>query len=378
MREKVFTLRGVLKSFIKYLLGYYYFVNNGWLACFSQETPKTDIAVCYGHRNVPNETEYASGGMVKFQRLQKVIPNSVECFNILYLGSSSLPRDWRQILWLARRKNAKIVLNQNGVMYPKHGPGWKDINSPMEKLVHAADFVFYQSKFCQSAADRFLGSRSGPSEVLYNAVDTNIFTPLPQHNAQEVLTIMLGGNQYEFYRLEVALKTLAILANKIKKIRLLITGNLNWIVDQGKAKKITMRLLADLGISDKVDFVGTYRQAQAPMVYNQAQILLHTKHNDPCPGLVVEAMACGLPVVCSDSGGVPELVGSDAGICIPVAHGWDKQIYPDSKLLADAVLAIADNLSQYSEAARQRAVDNFDLKPWVQRHIEVFSCLRED
>ena len=55
----------------------------------------------------------------------------------------------------------------------------------------------------------------------------------------------------------------------------------------------------------------------------RAHLLLHTKVKDPCPSTVVEAMACGLPVVYPASGGTVELVGDEAGIGVAHADTWD-------------------------------------------------------
>jgi len=348
-----------------------------WLkVVFSSTKNNSQKAVFYGYHHIPDIGAPIRGGMVKFQRLNKHLPNTLSSFNILYLGSSALPADWGQITWLASKKKAKLVLNQNGVMYPKHGNGWETINYPLNRLVHRADYVFFQSNFCKMSADKFLGKRSGPSEILYNCVDTDSFTPKEKTNPASCLVLLLGGNQYEFYRLEVALQAVTFLAKQTRlNIRLLVTGELNWINDKKKTRKIAQDLASALDVTRHVEFIGTYSQLNAPDIYNQAHILLHTKHNDPCPGLVVEAMACGLPIVCSESGGVPELVGADAGICIPVEQGWDREIRPDPGLLAEAVLKVAGDLKKYSQAARQRAVDKFDLKPWVKRHLEIFDTL---
>lgn len=313
---------------------------------------------------------------MKFQRLQKTFPNSAKRFNVMYMGSSTLPKDWRQILWLTRFKKARLVLNQNGVAYPGwHGPGWETMNGPMRKLVHEADHVFYQSNFCKCTADRFLGMRSGPWEILYNCVDTTFFTPRESNQPRQGLALLLGGNQYQYYRIETALQTIAILAKTIGDLQLLVTGRLCWIPDEKKALEIIRKKASDLGVSHCLEFLGSYSQTEAPNIFRKADILLHTKYNDPCPGLVVEAMACGLPVVYSKSGGVPELVGEEAGTGIPVEHSYDKDIPPDPDALARAVLDVAQNWKDFSEGARRRAVDNFDIGPWIERHQEVFGRL---
>ena len=45
----------------------------------------------------------------------------------------------------------------------------------MAFLYHQADYVFWQSNFCKLSADKFLGKRIGPGEILYNSVDIMIF-----------------------------------------------------------------------------------------------------------------------------------------------------------------------------------------------------------
>ena len=79
------------------------------------------------------------------------------------------------ILHLKKRKTP-IILNQNGVFYPGwYEKNWKKKNQEMAFLYHQADYVFWQSNFCKLSANKFLGKRIGPGEILYNAVDTSFF-----------------------------------------------------------------------------------------------------------------------------------------------------------------------------------------------------------
>ncbi|NTW87968.1 MAG: glycosyltransferase family 4 protein, partial [Desulfobulbaceae bacterium] len=105
----------------------------------------------------------------------------------------------------------------------------------------------------------------------------------------------------------------------------------------------------------------------------ESDLLLHTKYNDPCPRLVVEAMACGLPVLYSATGGVAELVGEEAGYGVPGPLDWLQDHPPSPEKLATGALKIFERLKVYSAAARQRAVHHFDVQPWLARHEHVFS-----
>jgi glycosyltransferase involved in cell wall biosynthesis len=110
-------------------------------------------------------------------------------------------------------------------------------------------------------------------------------------------------------------------------------------------------------------------------LFLQAHLLLHTKYNDPCPRLVVEAMACGLPVVYSATGGVQELVGRQAGVGIPGRCDWRHDYPPDARQMADAVVHVVYRWEAFCRAARRRGVARFDVKPWILRHQAIFQRL---
>ena len=102
-----------------------------------------------------------------------------------------------------------------------------------------------------------------------------------------------------------------------------------------------------------------------------------TKYLDPCPNAVLEAMACGLPVLYSASGGTPELVGRAAGIGLPVPEDWHKIHVPSSQEICSGMIKIAKAHSKMGVCARRRATEQFDIKNWIDRHQTVFSSLLE-
>jgi len=351
-----------------------------WVAIARAPRPTGSVPrVYYGQDRVPAPSEPAHGGTVKLQALQGEFPNQPRGFDVLYLGSSTVPPDSRTLIWLARRRGARLVWNQDGVAYRGwYGDGFEKVNRPLARGLHEADHVFFQSEFCKLSADRFLGEREGPWEVLYNPVDVERFTPRPSGRGRG-LTVLLGGNQYQRYRFESAARAFAIVARERPDARLLVSGRLSWTQadDPPDAERTARRLVDELGIAERVEFIGAYVQDNAPALMQRADLLLHTKYNDPCPGVVLEAMASGLPVVYSASGGLPELVGTDAGIGIDAPLDFERDHPPDPHALAAAVLAVAASLDEYGEAARSRAVERFDVRAWVRRHREVFGELSD-
>jgi glycosyltransferase involved in cell wall biosynthesis len=335
---------------------------------------EVDLAVSYLSENFPKppaaRNEFAHGGSVKLTYLAETFPHHFPSANLLYAVSSVGHPLQAAILLQAKRKGMKIVVNQNGVAFPAwDGANYESSNHALKDLIGFADFIIYQSQFCKDGAERYISPPDVSNEIIYNPVDTRLFSPEACSARPENLTLLLGGNQYEKYRLELALQTLKALHREVPNARLIVTGNL-WL-PHNEAKAWTKQVLHDMNLTDHVTFVGTYTQASAPALYLQAHLLLHTKYADPSPGLVLEALALGMPVIHLENGGVPELVG-DAGIGVPVEHDWDKINLPSPQAMADAVMQVYTSRNEYSQRARQRAVELFPLEKFVARHKEIF------
>jgi glycosyltransferase involved in cell wall biosynthesis len=342
-----------------------------WTAIARTAPRRGELAVAYGVDEMPSGSDVVFGGAVKFQLLHRFLPNAPRDFNALYLGSSSMPLEAGMLVRLARRRGAPFVWNQNGVAYRGwYGDGWELVNAPRARLLRQADHVVYQSAFCKLGADRFYGAPQRTWEILHNPVDTEAFTPDGVHR-ERPLTLLLGGNQYQRYRLERALETLAAVRQEIPDARLLVAGVVSFAPD---AQDHADAMIERLSLREAVEFAGPYTQAQAPELMRRADLLVHPKYNDPCPTVVLEAMACGLPIVYSASGGTPELVGPDAGIGIEAPLDWERDHPPSPAELAQAVLTLASDLEARRVAARERAL-RFDVRPWVERHREIFQEL---
>ena len=184
-----------------------------------------------------------------------------------------------------------------------------------------------------------------PWEVLPNAVDVELFTPA-ERPPEGGPVLLLGGDQTQAYRLELALRTLAALLPAQPAARLLVTGRLESPIEP---------LVEGLGLREHVSVLGEYAQRDAPEIFRRAHVLLHTKVKDPCPTLVLEAMASGLPVVYPASGGTPELVGEEAGVGVAHPDTWERDEPPAPEELAAAVERRALQTCLATQPPRARA-----------------------
>lgn len=354
--------------------------------------PSASPRIFYGYERIPSRNEPASGGIVKLQDLSEVYPNCRWRANTLYLISSCYPWTVRWQVRVARFFGAKIILNQNGVAYPAWKPdGWELENERAAWVHRRADAVVYQAEFCRRCAMDWLKvDEPKVSRVLLNPVDLEVFAPKrvadeedSSPTASSVLAteatqitsfcILLAGSHQFAYRVRTALETLAQLDEEFVMI---VAGAYNWGDSQESALAEAKEWAVSLGVSDRVEFQGRYLQSEAPALFAKADVLLHTKVMDPCPRLVAEALASGLPVVYAASGGLPEMVSSDAGVGVESDENFQEEQSADPKAFAQAIETVRTNHDSFSQAARRCAEERFGRIAWIAAHGEIFCSIR--
>jgi glycosyltransferase involved in cell wall biosynthesis len=326
-------------------------------------------AVNYGHLS-PMKADRPIGGEIKLIHLRKAFPECFDNFNLIYLVSSALPAQVEEIVKVAKSRGAKLVWNQNGVAYPGcYGDFYPWFNRRMATLRNQADFIINQSEFSRISAQRYLGSSTVPSETLFNPVDTGVFCPRLEPLPDGPWHILAAGTSHALYRTKSTFDTLRELLSRGHDVHLTIAGEFRW-----KGAHMQVRE-AMRGLERRVTILPPFAQEDAPEIYRAAHLLLHTKYNDPCPTVPIEAMACGLPVVGTRSGGMPELVPNSCGILVPVERGWECDLPGDPKALADAVEQVMKNRPAMAGTARSHAVHSFCAQEWLCRHAMVFRRL---
>tara|TARA_B100000614_G_C14431889_1_gene446487 strand:- start:387 stop:875 length:489 start_codon:yes stop_codon:yes gene_type:complete len=153
-----------------------------------------------------------------------------------------------------------------------------------------------------------------------------------------------------------------------KKYNLIIAG---WM--SSDVRRLVRNLVREMGLANQVRIKGAYTQSEAPDIYRNADAYVMMKHQDPCPNVVIEALSSGLPVLYSKSGGVPELVGDEAGIGLKCESSWEKVCVPTPKEIGEGMIQVVSKSDGMAEAARRRACSMFDISYWVKRHQELFN-----
>jgi glycosyltransferase involved in cell wall biosynthesis len=124
-----------------------------------------------------------------------------------------------------------------------------------------------------------------------------------------------------------------------------------------------------LGLRDTVDFVGMLHPPEVAALMRRSHLFVLPSRAENLPESIIEAMACGLPIVATDVGGVRELVDERVGTLVPPN---------DSAALAHALERVLDAHCRYdgaeiSRIARQRFSHEAVGRRWDDVYREVVS-----
>lgn len=196
----------------------------------------------------------------------------------------------------------------------------------------------------QDIAEDF-GIQPAGIDIVYNGIDTDEFMPIPEIERQPLKLMATASADAPLKGLRYLLRAYAKLLQKYPELELLI-------VSKPKPGGKTERLINHLGIADKVQFVSGISTAQMVRYYAEATIAVVPSVYEGFGLPAGEAMACGVPVVSTDGGALPEVVG-DAGVIVP-AKSVDA--------LADAIddlLQHPDKREQLGAQGRERILQKF-------------------
>ncbi len=120
------------------------------------------------------------------------------------------------------------------------------------------------------------------------------------------------------------------------------------VVGDGSAVPMLKRKAAELGIGEKVEFHGKVNHAEVMRIMHNAHIFCFPSKSEGFPKAVLEALACGLPVLATPVSVLPMLLSSGCGVLIE----------PDPAAIAKAVCELASSPKHYklmSAKARETA-----------------------
>ncbi len=196
------------------------------------------------------------------------------------------------------------------------------------------------------------------------------FSPGDRHTARERVAAAYGLD--DRYVLAVGLiqprknlprllEAFALVARQHGDLGLAIAGR-----DGPEAQAVRQRV-ADLGLGDRIRFLGSVPEADLPELYRAAEMLVYPSLYEGFGLPALEAMACGTPVVASNTTSLPEVVG-EAGLLVdPLSVGEMAQAM--ERVVGDADLAARLSAAGMAQARR------FSWRRCAEQHLALFAEL---
>jgi glycosyltransferase involved in cell wall biosynthesis len=205
------------------------------------------------------------------------------------------------------------------------------------------DRIITVSEDARKMIHRDFGVPLGNIQVVYNGIDRNIFRPLGKVKKKKGKIIFVGNIEDGKKGFVYLLKALTRISNAVR-----LTA-----VDGGAPhRNSTGQLIKKLGLGDRVEFTGKTSVEELVRHYNESEIAVVPSIYEGFGFPAAEAMSCGIPVIASDGGALPEVVG-DAGIIVPARN---------DAAIADAVnelISDSKKLQEMREWGIERVKKNF-------------------
>ena len=144
--------------------------------------------------------------------------------------------------------------------------------------------------------------------VIPNGVDTEVFTPLDQKDCQQKLGLAIDKKHIVFIGHLTPIKGLFYLIEALKQLPEDVYLS---VIGDGELQSELDAKIAEFNLQKRVKFFGKRPHSEIVQWMNAADVFCLPSLNEGCPNVVLEALACGRPVVASRVGGIPEIMVSD-------------------------------------------------------------------
>ncbi len=222
------------------------------------------------------------------------------------------------------------------------------------------DRVVTVSRLSAEAITEAYGVPTDEIRVVHNGVDVNLFRPSDNGRPNLGKKLIFVGNT------EDRKKGILYLLRAMTKLPEDVTLT---CVNGGAPRHLYAQELVDeLGIADRVEFTGRLPVDEVAKKYRESDIAVVPSLFEGFGLPAAEAMASGLPVVSTDGGALPEVVGTDGASSIMVPSR-------SSNAIANAVMGLVNDKEKrerMAKAARRRALEKFTWKKAAQDIVDIY------
>tara|TARA_R110000824_G_scaffold318052_4_gene505160 strand:+ start:475 stop:1368 length:894 start_codon:yes stop_codon:yes gene_type:complete len=221
---------------------------------------------------------------------------------------------------------AKNVLRLDGLYFDRNHPENIKIFDSYEEFDH----IVFQGKFCKDQYEAFTEIKK-KNTVILNGVPDAFFKKCDKLIPKEKPRVIASASWRRHKRLEEIIKAFKL--KKLRDIELWVLGG-EYFKEQ---------------VPENIKLIKTVNPSSLPSIYQSCDAMIHLAWLDWCPNTVVEALASGLPILCSHNGGTKDIV-QDNGVVIELEDdyiiGQELDLYSppevDVEIIADGVFKLLE------------------------------------
>jgi glycosyltransferase involved in cell wall biosynthesis len=222
-----------------------------------------------------------------------------------------------------------------------------------------ADRIFSTSRIMAERTMEYTGKKI---EVIPFGIDTNLFSPVSKHVHENEIVIGTVKSLEKIYALDVLIHAFAMCKKHLpqQNLKLLIVGD-------GTERKKLEALVIDLSLAGHVEFKGRVPHEAVVDYYHRFDIFVNISRFESFGVSVLEASACGLPVLLSVAGGLEE-VGVQDSTCLFVKPG-------DVDATAHALMSLVQNRKlrdKLGQGGRKFVEENYDIQHCIEKMKAVY------
>jgi glycosyltransferase involved in cell wall biosynthesis len=214
------------------------------------------------------------------------------------------PDGWAAVE-LAREAGLPVAVKVHGSDILLLGPRGGRRRRTIEALSRADAVVVVSRHLAEQVVG--LGIDPRRVSVVYNGIDKRLFhsgAAGPQAREGDAPLVLYVGNLLPVKGLDVLTQACDQLAQRGVRFDCRLIG-------QGPMKRALEKQIRERGLQERVKLLGPRPLEELPAWYRAASLLVLPSYSEGVPNVVLEASACGTPVVATGVGGVPEIVGSN-------------------------------------------------------------------
>ena len=215
---------------------------------------------------------------------------------------------------IARRLKVPVVVGATGSDVRCIPDAWT--RRLVKRTLREADFIVTKSSELSEQVIS-LGAAQGKVRPILNGCDGAIFSPGDRSRARARLGVEQRSKLVVFTGRLVAVKGLGELLLALRRLHDSGDRVEAALIGDGPLEFELRQRCAELNLSGSVHFLGSRSPEEIAEWLRASDLFCLPSYSEGCPNVVLEALACGRPVVATKVGGVPEIVDSGCGILVP-------------------------------------------------------------